>query len=141
MHGKATKYERQGEAGFTLLGVLVAVMIIGIMATIAVPRFNSIIASANTAKVQADLTTLDTAIVIYQTEKGTLPSNISDLKDYVTDLDNLKPPQGTCNLKNDKTVDITATAYELKDVADGSSSTLTTRRATCAGLTAGDFGK
>lgn len=141
MRGKyndAATEARSGEAGFTLLGVLVAVMIIGIMATIAVPRFNSIIASANTAKVQADLTTLDTAIVIYQTEKGALPTNISDLKDYVTDIDNLKPPQGTCNLKNDKTVNITATAYELKDVDDGS---LTTRRAVCGGLTAGEFGK
>lgn len=140
MYGKSDKYARSGEAGFTLLEVLVAVMIIGIMVTMAVPRFNSIIASANTAKVQADLTTLDSAILIYQTEKGKLPSSVSDLEDYVLDVKNLKPPQGTCNLKDDKTVEITATAYELTDVTDDSSS-LTTRRATCGGLTAGEFGK
>lgn len=125
--------EGRGEAGFSLLGILIAVMIIGIMATVAVPRFNSVIASANTAKVQADLTTLDTAIAIYQTEKGTQPTAISDLNGYVTDLDNLKPPQGTCNLRDGTTITVSDKSYALSNDTE--------KRATCAGHTAGDFGK
>lgn len=125
--------EGRGEAGFSLLGILIAVMIIGIMATIAVPRFNSVIASANTAKVQADLTTLDTAIAIYQTEKGTQPAAIGDLNGYVTDLDNLKPPQGTCNLRDGTTITVSDKSYALSNDTE--------KRATCAGHTAGDFGK
>ena len=125
--------EVKDDAGFSLLGILIAVMIIGIMATVAVPRFNSVIASANTAKVQADLTTLDPAIAIYQTEKGTQPANISDLSSYVTDLDNLKPPQGTCNLRDGTTITVSDQSYALSTGAE--------KRATCAGHTAGDFGK
>ena len=62
------------QAGFSLLGVLIAVMIIGIMATMAVPRFSSMLVTANTAKIQSDLNTLDAAIAVYQLEKGTVPS-------------------------------------------------------------------
>ena len=42
------------EGGFTLIGMLVAVAIIGVLAMIAVPKFTNAITSANTAKVQAD---------------------------------------------------------------------------------------
>lgn len=134
---------REGEAGFALLSLLVAIMIIGIIASVAVPRFGSIMATANTAKIQADLTTLDTAIVMYQTENGTLPSTISDLKEYVNDIGSLKPPQGKCNLKNNQTVEtveIKATEYKLEDVTDDNTK-ISTKRATCDSHVAGDFGK
>lgn len=41
---------RQNEAGFTLIGMLIAVGIVAILAMIAVPKFTSAIASANTAR-------------------------------------------------------------------------------------------
>ena len=85
----------RGERGFSLLSTLLAVMILAVILAIAVPRFSSALATANTVKVQADLTTLDTAIVLYQTAKGKTPAGVDDLTDYVTDLKHLKPPAGT----------------------------------------------
>ena len=90
-NGRRTRSER----GFSLLSTLLAVMILAVILAIAVPRFSSALATANTVKVQADLTALDTAIVLYQTAKGKNPEGIDDLKDYVTDLKHLKPPAGT----------------------------------------------
>ena len=70
----AREKDKRGQAGFSLLSTLLAVMILGIVLAIAVPRFSSAIAAANTVKVQADLTALDTAIVLYQTAKGKDPT-------------------------------------------------------------------
>ena len=50
------------QRGFATLEVILMVMVIGILASIAVPRFSNVTASANTAKIQADLATIDTAI-------------------------------------------------------------------------------
>lgn len=47
-------------------------MILAVILSIAVPRFTSAITTANTVKVQADLTALDTAIVLYQTANGNM---------------------------------------------------------------------
>ena len=52
------------QAGFSLLGVLITVMIIGLMAAIAVPKFSSAMISANTSRIAADLATIDSAIAL-----------------------------------------------------------------------------
>ena len=62
----------RGQRGFSLLSTLLAVMILAVILAIAVPRFQAAIGAANTVKVQADLTTLDTAIVLYQTANGNM---------------------------------------------------------------------
>jgi general secretion pathway protein G len=129
------------QAGFSLLGTMIAMAILAILATIAVPKFHSAIAMANTTKVKADLTTLDSAIAIYATQKGLWPNQLGDLSDYVSDLDNLKPPQGKCQLKDGKIVTISAETYELKKEAAGIELDGEDCRAACAGYTAGDFGK
>ena len=67
---------RQNEAGFTLIGMLIAVGIVAILAMIAVPKFTSAITSANTAKIQSDLSTLDTAIAVYEIDTGKTPGAI-----------------------------------------------------------------
>ena len=85
------------QRGFATLEVILMVMVIGILASIAVPRFSSVTTAANTAKIQSDLTTIDTAIAIYRMEKGAEPSDITtDLKDYIRGADDLNPPSGKC---------------------------------------------
>ncbi|MBQ1417740.1 MAG: type II secretion system protein [Selenomonas sp.] len=127
------------QAGFSLLGVLIAVMIIGIMATMAVPRFSSMLVTANTAKIQSDLNTLDAAIAVYQLEKGTVPSSIGDLSPYISNADNLKPPAGNCRLIESGVTAIKATTYAV--TADTASKTANEGvRATCDGHTAEEFG-
>ena len=125
-----------GQAGFSLLGVLIAVMIIGIVATIAVPKFNSAIVAANTAKIEADLSTLDSAIMVYEAEHGAPPNEIKALDGYVNDVANLAPPKGNCLLKGSGEVTIQGTDYVLQ-LGTG----LSDHRATLDGHTAGEFGK
>ena len=133
------------EAGFSLLGVLIAVMIIGVVATIAVPKFHSMIVMANTSKIQADLSTLDAAVAVYEAQEGRVPTEISQLKDYVNDIDKLKPPVGDCFLKdaNGKAVrhTIKDTAYKLVVTEGISLGAMSTRRAACDDHLSGDFGK
>lgn len=114
---------RQSEEGFTLIGLLIAVAIIGVLATIAVPKFTTAMTAANTAKVQADLSTLDTAIATARVETGTEPANLSSLKDYVSDLDNLKPPKGKVYI-NGVATDVPAVVYSIKVKTDGARATL-----------------
>lgn len=98
---------RQNEAGFTLIGMLIAVGIVAILALIAVPKFTSAIASANTARIQSDLSTLNTAIAIYEIDNGKAPKDIADLKDYLQSTD-IKPPTGDCYMEG-KPVKLEAT--------------------------------
>jgi len=121
----------ESQRGFSLLSTLLAVMILAVILAIAVPRFSSAIATANTVKVQADLTALDTAIVLYQTAKGRSPQSLNDLAEYVTDLKNLKPPSGNVRV-GDQEISTEKETYKIekKDKV---------LRATCAGHTAEDF--
>ena len=102
------------QRGFATLEIILMVMVIGILASVAVPRFTAVTAKANTAKIQSDLSTLDTAISIYYMENGKYPDKISDLKDYVKDIDELKPPTGKAYVDGTET-EITVTDYTLKE--------------------------
>lgn len=69
------------QKGFATLEIILMVMVVGILATMAVPQFEKVTASANTAKVQSDLAAINSASAIYQMEKGTVPS-YNDLSTY-----------------------------------------------------------
>lgn len=81
------------EDGFTLMEMMIVVAIIAILTAIALPKFNESLALANTARVQADLQSLDTAIVMYRVQNGSAPQVITDLDEYI-DVDNVKAPTG-----------------------------------------------
>ena len=120
-----------GQRGFSLLSTLLAVMILAVILSIAVPRFQAAIGAANTVKVQADLTALDTAIVLYQTAKGQNPKNLDDLAEYVTDVKNLKPPSGNVRV-GDEEISMEGKTYQIENKNN-------VCRATCDGKTAEDF--
>lgn len=111
------------QRGFATLEVILMVMVIGILASIAVPRFNNVTTSANTAKIQSDLATIDTAIAIYQMEKGDYPSSVSDLTDYLQDVDNIKPPTGKAYINGTATA-ISAKTYAIQKTNDEARATL-----------------
>ena len=90
------------QRGFATLEVILMIMVIGILASIAVPRFTSVTTAANTAKIQSDLSTINTAIAVYQMEHGSYPAaaeNINALSDYIQGAANLKPPSGSAYIK------------------------------------------
>ena len=131
------------QRGFATLEVILMVMVIGILASIAVPRFTSVTTAANTAKIQADLSTIDTAIAIYVMEKGTTTAPTlgaeGTLKDYIQDIGNVKPPTGQAYV-NGTAENISATTYEITTTTtDGKTeyrAALTVGTKKC---TAGDF--
>ena len=122
------------QKGFATLEVILMVMVIGILASIAVPRFSVVTAAANTAKIQSDLSTIDTAIAIYYMEKGEYPTDIvSDLGDYLQDVDSLKPPTGNAYV-NGTLTSISDTNYSIQ-AGTGTEEA----RAILDGNTAGEF--
>ncbi|MDR3559855.1 MAG: type II secretion system protein [Negativicutes bacterium] len=83
-----------GQKGFTLVELLAVIAIIGILVAIAVPRFSSASTRANTAKVAADLRTIDSAIAMYAaTYSGVYPTtynpNVTNFLNYTP-----TPPTG-----------------------------------------------
>ena len=124
--------KRMGQGGFATLEVLLMVTVMGILAAIAVPRFTDVTTRANTAKIQSDLTALDTAIELYKMNNGSEPSKLEALNDYIKDADKLAPPDsGKCYIigsSDAKAIPIPATAYSISD-----------GRAKLGDHTAGDF--
>ena len=100
------------QRGFATLEVILMVMVIGILASIAVPRFTSATTAANTARIQADLSSIDTAISIYYMEQGKYPTELSQLDDYLRGASDLKSPSGSAYIDGKET-SITATAYGI----------------------------
>ena len=129
------------QKGFSLLELLIVCCIVALLAGMAVPKVSQIMASSRSARVAADLTTLDAAIVMYQTDKGTNPTSVSELSDYVSDAANIKPPKGKCMLRNSDIVEITADKYDIEAVKDSNGTATSEYRAQCGGHTAGDFSR
>ena len=107
------------EEGFTLLEMLLVICIIGVLAAAAVPKFSQSMTLANTSKIQADLSTLNTAVGLYRAEKGVDPTELKQLKDYIVNLDALKPPSGSYFLRDGKTEEKAGTSYALTKGSDG----------------------
>ncbi|HUX45986.1 MAG TPA: type II secretion system protein [Terracidiphilus sp.] len=70
---------RRQDAGFTLLELIVVMTIIGILATLAVPRFVSAIRSAREAVLKEDLHVMRAAIDSYTMDKQKAPQTLDDL--------------------------------------------------------------
>ncbi len=107
------------QKGFATLEVILMVVVIGILATIAVPRFTDITTKANTAKVLADLSTLDTAISVYEMETGNIPATPKVLADgnYIN-AEPTPPDSGKIYIKatsgsSDTTLDVSGKSYTI----------------------------
>lgn len=100
--------------GFTLVELLVVVAIIGVLAAIAVPRFTDATASANGAKLQADLRAIDSAIMIYYAANNAYPADIAALVTgkYLAAAPTV--PSGTIKI-NGVEKQVASGVYEIKD--------------------------
>ena len=128
--------KRLNQKGFTLVELMVVIAILGILAAIAIPKFSDSTSAANTAKIAADLRTIDSAIVMYQANGGTLDNKVATLKDYLVGTDTLVPPTGKCYIEG-KNEAVPTGGYSI-DVTAGSASY---GRAILDGKTADKFKK
>jgi len=68
-----------GVQGFTLTELLIALMISGALAALAIPRFIEYKTQAEIAKAVEDMRTLDTSIKVYQLDTGALPNSLASV--------------------------------------------------------------
>ncbi|HWR55266.1 MAG TPA: prepilin-type N-terminal cleavage/methylation domain-containing protein [Negativicutes bacterium] len=70
------------QKGFTLVELMAVIAIIGVLVAISVPRYVDATKEANVAKVQADLSSIDSAVSMYYAANGTYPTAMTDLATY-----------------------------------------------------------
>lgn len=118
--------------GFTLIELMIVVAVIGILSAIALPRFATATAAANTAKIQADLKMIDTAVMTYYAVKGGYPDTIQALvsgtEKFLEEIPRVA--DGSCYVDGTETV-ISGWQYALN----------AEHRATLNGKTMQSFGK
>jgi len=78
----------QGKRGFTLIEVILAVVIIGILGGIVIPKFVDQAERAKVARIQANLQAMRSAIRLWQADHdGEPPQKLSELvPDYLPEL-------------------------------------------------------
>ncbi|NCC52836.1 MAG: type II secretion system protein GspG [Spartobacteria bacterium] len=111
---------RNSRAGFTLIEILLVVVIIGILAAVAVPRFAGRTGQAKEGAAQASIKAIGIALDMYELDIGNYPPNLNALVSksgsddswrgpYLKDGAVPKDPWG-----NEYVYSVTSDGYELK---------------------------
>lgn len=91
---------KNSKAAFTLIEALVVVIVLGIMATIAIPKFGAAVEAARQATLLGDLRMIREQVELYRTEHGgNLPTALGGGPNQLTARtreDGTLDPQGRC---------------------------------------------
>lgn len=74
-----TRATARGEAGFTLLELLVVLGIIALLATVAAPQVVGYLGKARTETAKAQISSISTALELYALDTGSFPTSLSAL--------------------------------------------------------------
>jgi prepilin-type N-terminal cleavage/methylation domain-containing protein len=97
--------ETNGEIGFSLSELLIAISIIGILTTVALPNYTRSICKTKQSEVIAEISMIQNAIMTYTDERGILPATWDD-------IDEIRPIATT----NNGTKSTAKGALELKEM-------------------------
>jgi len=87
------KVRLSGEAGFTLIEIMVVVVILGILAGIVVPRLLEEPEKARQTKAEVQIKSLESALAMYKLHNGSFPTTEQRLDALVTKPTTGKIPQ------------------------------------------------
>ena len=73
--------------GFTLIELMIVLLVLGILATIAIPRFGDMTGKAKEVKAKSELKQVQTALELYYAEKGNYPNANANDAAFKTILD------------------------------------------------------
>lgn len=73
------RVSQESESGFTLIELMIVMVIIGVLASIAVPIFETTVRRAKEAALREDLATMRQAIDSYTVDKEKAPQSLEDL--------------------------------------------------------------
>ena len=85
----------EGRGGFTLIELLIVVVVIGVLATIAIPKFSAMREKSFIASVTSDLKNLASQQEIYLSNEYTYTTTIANLDFTLTDAVTITIAEGT----------------------------------------------
>lgn len=120
----------QRAKGFTLMEIMIAFMVVGILATIAIPAYNNMVYKAEISQAVADITTIMQAIDRYYLKNNNYPPSLADIG-FAASLDpwgngyqylRAEDAGGGVNLRKDKKLKPVNTDFDLYSMGrDGDS--------------------
>ncbi len=101
MNKRKRQLERDLSSGFTLIEILLVVVIIGILAAVAVPRFSGRTEQAKTTAAKSSIAALGVALDMYEIDNGEYPSSLQALVTQPGGAQNWRGPYLKEGLPND----------------------------------------
>jgi prepilin-type N-terminal cleavage/methylation domain-containing protein len=113
--------QKSGEAGFTLIELIIVIAIIGILAAIAVPQFMGASSDAYVAAAESVVSNLRQAQELYFAENGSYTNDLSELDNYIS-ANSLSIVQGGASDTSGTVGDATVADWDAKVTTTSSSS-------------------